>query len=31
LFRTIANPINYIIFTLAVLWIPPKKNFIQLS
>ena len=30
-FRSIANPINYIIFTLAVLWIPPKKNFIQLS
>jgi len=31
LFRSIANPINYLIFTIAVLWIPPKKNFIQLS
>jgi hypothetical protein len=30
-FRSIANPINYIIFTIAVLWIPPKKKFIQLS
>lgn len=30
-FRSIAIPINYIIFTVAVLWIPPKKNFIQLS
>lgn len=29
-FRALANPINYVIFTLAVLWIPPKKNFIQL-
>jgi hypothetical protein len=31
LFRSIAIPINYIIFTIAVLWIPPKKNFILLS
>ncbi len=31
LFRSYANPINYLIFTVAMLWIPPKKNFIQLS
>lgn len=31
LFRIITNPVIYFIFTLAVLWTPQKKHFIQLS
>ncbi len=30
-FRPYSNPIIYLIYTLAILWIPPKKPFIQLS
>jgi hypothetical protein len=30
-FRQWLNPFLYLIFTVAVIWIPPKKPFIQLS
>ncbi len=31
LFRKISSPIYYLIYTLAILWIPQKKQYIQLS
>ena len=30
-FRKISNIVIYLIYTLAVIWIPPKRQFIQLS
>jgi hypothetical protein len=30
-YRKIANIVIYLIYTLAVIWIPPKRQFIQLS